>query len=184
MAYMLYKLLGNKHFAVGLLVMVVALLLPLPIGQWGLFPSYFWQWGEGQAKVFLTFLLLLSFYLGSKGRPVLSGVALALGFFDVRFGLLAIPLFVMYNRNDLKVAAASAIGSLVVSNMMLLYPGMSGGFVSMVFGSGITTPIYYYALIPFLTLIALMVANFKELVAAFDYKGAFANFTGAKQQVK
>ena len=90
----------------------------------------------------------------------------------------------MYNRNDLKVAAASAIGSLVVSNMMLLYPGMSGGFVSMVFGSGITTPIYYYALIPFLTLIALMVANFKELVAAFDYKGAFANFTGTKQQVK
>ena len=81
MAYMLYKLLGNRHFAVGLLVMVVALLLPLPIGQWGLFPSYFWQWGEGQAKVFLTFLLLLSFYLGSKGRPVLSGVALALRLF-------------------------------------------------------------------------------------------------------
>ena len=184
MAYMLYKLLGNRHFAVGLLVMVVALLLPLPIGQWGLFPSYFWQWGEGQAKVFVTFLLLLSFYLGSKSKPVLSGVALALGFFDVRFGLLAIPLFVMYNRKDLKVAAASAIGALVVSNIMLLYPGMSWGFVSMVFGSGITTPIYYYALIPFLTLIALMVANFKELVAAFDYKGAFANFTGKNQQLK
>ena len=157
-------------------------LLPLPIGQWGLFPSYFWQWGEGQAKVFLTFLLLLSFYFGSKGRPVLSGVALALGFFDVRFGLMAIPLFVMYNRNNLKVAAASAIGSLAVSNMMLLYPGMSWGFVSMVFGSGITTPIYYYALIPFLTLIALMIANFKELVAAFDFKGTFANFTGKNRQ--
>ena len=184
MAYMLYSLLGNKHLAVGLLVMVVALLLPLPIGQWGLFPSYYWQWGEGQAKVFLTFLLLLSFYLGNKGKPVLSGVALALGFFDVRFGLLAIPLFVMYNRKNLKAAVASAIGSLAISNVMLLYPGMSGGFVSMVFGSGITTPIYYYALIPFLTLLALIVVNFKELVAAFDYKGVFASFTGAKQQIK
>ncbi len=184
MAYMLYSLLGNKHLAVGLLVMVVAVLLPLPIGQWGLFPSYYWQWGEGQAKVFLTFLLLLSFYLGNKGKPVLSGVALALGFFDVRFGLLAIPLFVMYNRENLKAAVASTIGSLAISNVMLLYPGMSAGFVSMVFGSGITTPLYYYALIPFLTLLALIVVNFKELVAAFDYKGVFASFTGAKQQIK
>jgi len=184
MAYLIYNLVGNKHIIIGLLVMVIALLLPLPIGQWGLFPSYYWQWGEGQAKVFLTFLLLLSFYFGSKGKPVLSGVALALGFFDVRFGLLAIPLFVMYNRKNLKTATASAIGSLAVSNMMLLYPGMGGGFVTMVFGSGITTPIYYYALIPFLTLTGLIVANFKELVAALDYKGAFVSFTGTKQQAK
>ena len=109
---------------------------------------------------------------------------MALGFFDVRFGLLAIPLFVMYNRKNLKVAAASAIGLLAVSNVILLYPGMSGGFVTMVFGSGITTPIYYYALIPFLTLMALIVANLKELVAAFNYKGALSSFTGTKQQVK
>jgi hypothetical protein len=176
MAYLLYKLLGNKHYAIGLLVTVVALLLPL-------FPSYYWQWGEGQAKVFVTFLLLLSFYFGNKGKPILSGVALALGFFDVRFGLLAIPLFVMYNRKNLKVAATSAIGSLAVSNGMLLYPGMGTGFVNMVFGSGITTPIYYYALIPFLTLIALIIANFKDLVAAFDYKGVFSSLTDAKQHV-
>ncbi len=184
MAYLIYNLVSSKHIIIGLLVMVIALLLPFPIGQWGLFPCYYWQWGEGQAKVFLTFLLLLSFYFGSKGKPVLSGVALALGFFDVRFGLLAIPLFVMYNRKNLKIAAASAIGSLAVSNMMLLYPGMGGGFVTMVFGSGITTPIYYYALIPFLTLMALIVANFKELVAALDYRGAFVSFTGNKQQAK
>ena len=102
MAYMLYKLLGNKHLAVTFAVMVIALLLPFPTANWGLSPSYYWQWGEGQAKVFLTFLLLLSFYFGSKGKPILSGIALALGFFDVRFGLLAIPLFVMYNRKNLK----------------------------------------------------------------------------------
>ena len=128
---------------------------------------------------------MLSFYLGSKNRPVLSGILLAFGFFDVRFGLLAIPLFVMYNRKNLKVAAASAIGALALSNVMLLYPGMSSGFVNMVFGSGVTTPLYYYSFIPFLTLMALIVVNFKELVAAFDYRGMFADFTGvAKQRVK
>jgi len=181
-AYMIYRLLDNKHFAVTLAALVIALLLPFPTANWGLSPSYFWQWGEGQAKVFLTFLLLVSFYLGNKNRPFLSGVALALGFFDVRFGLLAVPLFVLYNRKNLKPAAASAIAALALSNVMLLYPGMASGFASMVFGSGIITPLYYYALIPFFTLTALIVVNFKELVAAFDYKGAFADFTGAAKR--
>jgi hypothetical protein len=181
-AYILYNLLDGKHLAVTFSVMVIALLLPFPTTTWGMSPSYYWQWGEGQAKVFLMFLLLLSFYFGIKNKPVLSGIALALGFFDVRFGLLASPLYIMYNRQNLKVAGASAVTALAVSNVMLLYPGMGLGFLSMVFGSGVTTPMYYYALIPLLTLMALMVVNFKELVAAIDYKGVFADFSGASKR--
>ena len=180
-AYMLYKVLGSKHLTVTFTVMVTALLLPFPTANWGLSPSYYWQWGEGQAKVILTFLLLLSFFFGSKGKPVLSGITLALGFFDARFGLLSIPLFVMYNRKSLKAAIASAIGALALSNLMLLYPGMGSGFIGMVFGSGITTPLYYYSFIPLFTLLALIVVNFKELVAAFDYRGVFAGFTGVSK---
>jgi hypothetical protein len=167
MAYFLYKILGGKSLAVTFIVIVIALLLPFPTPQWGFSPSYYWQWGEGQAKVFLTFLLLLSFYLGSRGKPVFSGVAFAFGFFDPRFGLLAIPLFVMYNRKNLKPATASAVGSLLLSNAMLLYPGLGPSFLNMIFASAITTPLYYYSLIPFFTLLALIIVNFKELVAAF-----------------
>jgi hypothetical protein len=181
MAYLLYKLLGSKNLAVTFAVLIITLLLPFPTANWGLSPSYFWQWGEGQAKVLVTFLLLLSFYFGSKGKPYLSGIALALGFFDVRFGLLAIPLFIMYNRKNLKAASASAIGALALSNVMLLYTGMGSNFVGMVFASGITTPIYYYSLIPLFTLLALIVVNFKDLIATFDFKGIFASFTGATQ---
>ena len=112
-------------------------------------------------------MLLFSFYLGSRDRPVLSGVAFAFGFFDPRFGLLAIPLFIMYNRQKLKGATASALGALVTSNLMLLYPGMARGLLSMVFGSGITTPLYYYSFIPFFTLLSLIAVNFKELIAAY-----------------
>jgi hypothetical protein len=177
-AYMIYKLLGSKHLAVTFAVMVIALLLPFPTTNWGLSPSYYWQWGEGQAKVLVAFLLLLSFYLGSKGKPYISGIAFAFGFFDPRFGLLSIPLFIMYNRKNLKIAAASAISSLVLSNLMLLYPSVGAGFISMIFGSGITTPLYYYSLIPFFILMALIIVNFKELVSAFDYRGVFADFTG------
>jgi len=176
-AYFLYKLLDKKPLAVTFIVIAIALLLPFPSTK-GLFSlSYYWQWGEGQAKVFVIFLLLLSFYLGNKGRPVLSGVSMALGFFDPRFGLLAIPLFIMYNRKNLKVAGASAIGALAMSNLMLLYPGMTPNFLTMAFASGLRTPLYYYSLIPLCTLLALIVVNFKDLIAAFDYKRLFANFT-------
>jgi hypothetical protein len=182
MAFMVYRLLEDKHLAIIFTVLSIVLVLPIPGTSYGLSPSYYWQWGEGQAKVFLTALLLLSFYLGNKGRPVLSGIAFAFGFFDPRFGLLAIPLYIMYNRRNLKRAGASAVLSLAASNGMLLLPGMGVGFYNMVFDSGLNTPLYYYALIPLLTLIALMVINFKGLIATFDYKGIFADFTSAAKQ--
>jgi hypothetical protein len=87
----------------------------------------------------------------------------------------------MYNRKNLKAGALSAIGTLALSNVMFLYPGMGSGFVGMVFASGITTPIYYYSLIPLFTLVALILVNFKGLVAAFDFKGVFDRFTGPSQ---
>jgi hypothetical protein len=181
MAYLLYKLLSGKPFAVTFVVMVISLLLPFPSPQGGLSLSYYWQWGEGQAKVFITFLLLLSFYFGSRGKPYLSGGAFAFGFFDPRFGLLAIPLFVMYNRKKLKAATASAISALVLSNLMLLYPGMASGFISMVFSSAINTPLYYYSLIPLFTLLSLITVNYKEIATAFNPKN-FSSFTNAKKQ--
>jgi len=185
MAYMIYRILENKPLAVTFAVMVVALLLPFPSPQGGLSLSYYWQWGEGQAKVFITFLLLLSFYFGSKGKPYLSGIAFAFGFFDPRFGLLAIPLFVMYNRKKIKAATASAIGALALSNLMLLYPGMASGFTSMVFSSAVNTPLYYYSLIPFFTLMSLIVVNYKEIGIAFDPRKKPTSFTNTtKQQQK
>ena len=182
MAFMLYELLGKKGLAITFAVMAIVLLLPFPAPKGGLSLSYYWQWGEGQAKVFGTFLLILSFYLGSRRKPYLSGVALAFGFFDPRFGLLALPLFIMYNRRNLKAASFSSVASLLLSNSMLLYPGMGSNFVNMVFRSAVTTPLYYYSLIPFFTLIALMTVNFKELVAAFDYYGVASSYTGAKKE--
>jgi hypothetical protein len=163
-AYMLYKILDTKPLALTFIVMTIVLLLPFPTLNWGFSPSYFWQWGEGQAKVFIVFLLLLSFYFGCKGKPAVSGVALAFGFFDPRFGLLALPLYIMYNRKNLKVATASLILTLAVSNLMLLYPSMGTTFTNMVFAQAITTPLYYYSLIPLFTLLTSIVVNFKEIV--------------------
>lgn len=167
MAYFIYKIESNKPLAVTFIVILIALFLPLPFPQWGFSPSYYWQWGEGQAKVFITFLLLLCFYLGWRGKPVLSGVAFAFGFFDPRFGLLAIPLFVSYNRKNLKLAGASAAVSLLLSNGMLLFSGIGSSFVTMVFSNAVATPLFYYSYIPLVTLSVLIAVNFKEEGRAF-----------------
>ena len=166
-AYMTYELVNKKGLAATLIVSVIVLLLPSPLPNWGFSVPYFWQWKEGQAKVFETLLLLLTFFLGSVGKPRLSGVALAFSFFDPRFALVALPLFVTYNKDKILASVTTLAGTLVVSNLMLLYPGLGAGFLGMVFGSGLTTIFYPYALIPLLTVLSISVVNSKEIVAAF-----------------
>jgi hypothetical protein len=163
MAFLVYELLKDRSTLVIAIVMVILLLQPSPTPHWGLSVSYFWQWGEGQDKVLNTFLLLLSFYLGKIRKPILSGAIFALGAFDPRFFLLSLPLFAVYNKLDPKKAWLALIASLAVFNSPLLIDGVGAGFLQMVFQRGVGTPLYYYALIPFLTLISLIVLNAKEI---------------------
>ena len=163
MAFLVYTLLEERSALTIAIVIIIAVLQPSPVPHWGLSVSYFWQWGEGQDKVLNTTLLLLSFYLGKSRKSISSGVALALGAFDPRFFLLSLPLFVFYNRLDLKKAGLSLVVSLAAVNSLLLLDGIGVGFLRMAVERGATTPLYYYALIPFLTLVSIMVVNIKEI---------------------
>jgi hypothetical protein len=166
MALLLYKLLSKKGLGLTFVVAVIVLLQPSPLPHWGISASYFWQWGEGQAKVLETFLFLLAFYLGDSDRPCLSGITFALAAFDPRFALLSLPLFIWYNRKKLKVSVASMVGALIISNLALLYPGTGSSFLNMAFGAGAATPLYYYAFIPLLTIVSLIIVNGKEMIVA------------------
>lgn len=163
---MLCQLLKGKGLLLNLAVAVVVLLQPFPAPNGGLSMTYFWQWGEGQAKVLETFLLILTFYLGRAQKPRLSGVALGLAAFDPRFALIALPLFLTYNRRRMLSSAVAAFGTFVVSNLMLLYPGMGSGFMTTLLGSGLSTPLYPYACIPLFAVLSLSVVDGKELAAA------------------
>jgi hypothetical protein len=163
MAFLIYTLLEERSIITIAVVIIIAILQPSPVPHWGLSASYFWQWGEGQNKVLNTTLLLLSFYLGKSRRSVLSGVALALGAFDPRFFLLSLPLFAFYNKLNLKRAGLSLVASLAALNSPLLFDGIGVGFLRMVVERGAGTPLYYYALIPFLTLVSIIVVNIKEI---------------------
>jgi len=166
MAFLIYTLLKERSILTIAIVIIIAILQPSPVPHWGLSASYFWQWGEGQDKVLNTTLLLLSFYLGKSGKPILSGTALALGAFDPRFFLLSLPLFAFYNKLDLKRAGLSLVASLAMLNFPLLLGGIGFGFLRMVAERGASTPLYYYALIPLLTLVSIMVVNTKEIYVA------------------
>jgi hypothetical protein len=177
MAFFLYRLLGKRGLLLTFIVMAIALLLPFPTLNWGFSVSYYWQWGEGQAKVIETFLLLLSFYFGFREKPYLSGIALAFGFFDARFGLLALPLFLMYNWKNLKASLLGFLGALVLTNLILLYPGTGSSFFNMVTNQALTTPLYYYSLIPLLTLLSLIAVNLKEMIVTFDFRKKLLKYT-------
>jgi len=180
-AFLVYELTKEKGVVVAVIVSIIALLLPYPAQHWSLSVAYYWQWAEGQTKVIETFFLLLSFHLGKKNKPVLSGVALALSAFDPRFTLVAIPLFFMYNRHGLRLAVAGGLGAFLATNAALFYPAIGSGFVNMLISSGLTTPLYYYALIPLLTVLALTAANVREIVGAL--KGISINGNGGREEV-
>jgi hypothetical protein len=169
MALLLYKLLNKKGLGLTLVVAVVVLLQPFPLPNWGISAPYFWQWGEGQAKVFETFLFLLAFYFGESDRPYLSGIVFALAAFDPRFALLSLPLFIWYNRKKLRASVGSMLGALIVSNLVLLYPGTGSSFWNMAMGAGAATPFYYYAFIPLIMIISLLVVNGKEIAVALSH---------------
>lgn len=74
----------------------------------------------------------------------------------------------MYNRSSIRVAVISLATSVVSSNFVfLLYPGMSVGFVEMVFRTGLSSILYPYALIPIVPIIALWLLNYDEVIAVW-----------------
>ena len=163
-AFLLYGLLKERSTLTIAVVIIIAILQPSPTSQWGLSASYFWQWAEGQDKVLNTALLLLALYLGKSQKPILSGAVLGLGAFDPRFFLLSLPLFALFNKLNLKRAGLSLIASLIVFNFpLLLVDGIGPGFLQMAFQQGTSSPLFYYAIIPLMTLSSLIVVNIKEL---------------------
>jgi hypothetical protein len=182
MALLLYKLLSKKGLVLTVAVAVIVLLQPFPLPNCGLSASYFWQWGEGQAKVFETFLLLLAFYLGDSGKPYLSGVLFALAAFDPRFALLSLPLLLWYNRGKLRASVGSTIATLIVSSLVLLYPGTGSAFLKMAVGPGVTTPLYYYTFIPLSMIVSLTVVNGREMASALSHSVSGARRRGLERE--
>lgn len=163
-AALIYALVRDRGtlLASGIAVAVLVLPLPLATPQWALSASYYWQWAEGQSKVLETFLLLFSLAMAKSARPRGAGVVFGIASFDPRFALLSLPLFLAYG-SDLRKSAVYAASTILLTNLVLFYPPTLSGFVAMLFTTGLDTPLYYYSLIPTVTLVSLMVVDRKKV---------------------
>lgn len=171
MALLVFRLTRERGMLASGIVAAVVLLLPSPLPGWGLSAAYFWQWEEGQSKVFETCLLLLSFYLGKSGRPKLSGLAFGWTAFDPRFTAISLPLFLAYNRRNLLSSSGLAVAVAAVTNLALLAPGVAAGFFDMIADGGAATPLYYYAWIPLLTVVCLTGLEWRAVLSLLRGRG-------------
>ena len=172
MGLLLYKAMRDFNVLIILGVVWVVLLQPIPfpphytLSFYDLYTSqsYYWQWTEGQAKVFEAFLVVAAYYLSKSRRPYLAGVAYGLAFFDPRFPVYAIPLFLILNRSQYKKFTLSAVATLLVGDSVLLYDGLIASFYSNVLVGGVNTPFYQYTYIPFYTVVALTVVEGADFI--------------------
>jgi hypothetical protein len=166
-AYIICYLLKGRSVVAVSIALVLSILQPFPYSHSFLSVSYYWQWAEGQNKVLNTALILTSYLFARRGNTATSGIFLALGAFDVRFLLLGLPLFFVYNKSSWKRAGLAFLFSFVLVNSMLFYPAVASGFLSMVQQSGLGTPLYPYALMPLVTLASLTILEWKRFQQVF-----------------
>jgi len=167
MALLLYRLMRGKGVVTISLVEVAVLLAPSPFPGWGLSAVYYWQWGEGQAKVLVTFLLVLALYLAKYGRPRLAGVACALAAFDPRFLVLAVPLLAAYSKGKWTQVAAAFTVVFALLNVPLLSSGVSPGMVQMLESGGALTLPFPYSWIPIVAVASLTIVDWKFIRRSF-----------------
>jgi hypothetical protein len=160
---LVYDLTKERDWGITVIAEVLVLLLPAAAPGWGFSVGYFWQWKEGQSKVLETLFLTSSFYLGRKGRHVYSGISLGLAFFDPRFALVAVPLFLALNITKISSAIKALLATLILSNLALVDPGVGLSFLGMVFSTGISTALYPYAMIPLAEVVFLSSVSHSEI---------------------
>lgn len=166
-AFLVFKIQEGKNIAVVGIVSILTLLLPFSTNpNWGISEAYFWQWAEGQSKVLEITLILLAFYFGIRKRPILSGIFFGLSFFDSRFTLVSIPLFLTLNKGNTFRASILTILTILLTNLpiFLIYPVVGPMYFQLLFYSGgIATPLYYYAYIPLVSILSLSITRWRDI---------------------
>jgi len=173
-AFLLYQIMKGRGVVAISVVESAVLLAPSPFPGWGLSAAYYWQWGEGQAKVLITFLLILALYMAKYGHPKLAGVVCALASFDPRFLVLAVPLLASYSKGKWTQVAAPFAATFGVLNLPLLSPGVAAGMVRMLESGGAETLPFPYSWIPILAAVSLTVADWGVVKGAFGRDRAHA----------
>ena len=175
MGLLAYRIIRDRNLALGFAVLVIVLIQPLPptyspllfrfqsLQPYSISWSYFYEWVNANAKVLQTFLLLASLYFGKMRRPIASAAFIALGTYDPRFALLAIPLLIYYNLKSLKLFGFASLALVLLLNAFSLYQGIWLQFFGDAFTNGMSTPLYPYAWIPLYGMVSISLVEFGSI---------------------
>lgn len=184
LAFFVYKLVEDKNLALTILACVIAIIDPLPslplnqasmnslhyrfttINPQTFSLGYYGGYICGNAHVLQPVFLVGAMYFGFVKKPWLSGLMFALGVFDPRFALLALPLIVWYNRKTLlRFIAGSALFLTVMNLPFFFYHGIGFELLRANASGYIVSQMYSYDWIPFYAVLMLTTAEILTVVS-------------------
>ncbi len=184
LAFFVYKLVEDKNLALAILACIVVLINPLPslpmtqaasntmyyrftsINPQTFSWSYYWGYVCGNAHVLQPVFLIGAMYFGFTKKPWLSGLMFALGVFDPRFALLALPLIVWYNRAALlRFIESSAVFLTAMNLPFFFYHGIGFSLLHANASGNILSQMYAYDWIPLYAVLMLATAEVLTVVS-------------------
>lgn len=160
LAFFIYKIVKDKKLLNGALTAVIILV--------AFFPGYYTGYAQANAHIIQASLMVGALYFGFSRKPGLSAFLLAVASFDPRSTLLALPLLLYYNRQNLRKFVAGTVAFIAALNLpFFFYYNIGFSFLQQEVNGDIVSQIYPYDLIPMIAIITLTVL---EIITLYDEK--------------
>jgi len=178
LGFFVYKLFKDKNLVLGSAVAVIILICPLPslqveiepnnalsshlitLSAQNFSPNYFVGYSVANAHILQVVLLVGAVYFGFSKKPLLSALLLALGSFDPRASIIALPLLLWFNRQAIPKFVVGATICLTALNLpFFFYYGIGFAFLKNGMSGVVASQLYQYDWIPFYSIAALTAAE-------------------------
>ena len=176
LAFFVYKIVKDKNLVFAAVAAVIVLIEPLPtpplnqtalnLLQYRFFslnaqsfsPSYYIGYLLANAHVLQTCILVGALYFGFTKKPWISALLFAIGSFDPRGALLALPLLLWYNRKQIRPFIIGAASFLAITNLpFFFYHDIGLTFLRSETSGTIISQMYPYDWLPLYAVAALTI---------------------------
>ena len=176
LAFFVYKMVKDKNLVFAAVAAVIVLIEPLPtpplnqtalnLLQYRFFslnaqsfsPSYYIGYLLANAHVLQTCILVGALYFGFTKKPWISALLFAIGSFDPRGALLALPLLLWYNRKQIRPFIIGAASFLAITNLpFFFYHDIGLTFLRSETSGTIISQMYPYDWLPLYAVAALTI---------------------------
>jgi hypothetical protein len=169
LAFFVYRIVKDKNLVLGCIAAVAVLLVPtaLSFDAKVLFSGYYWGYAMANAHIIQTSLMIGALYFGFAKKPWVSAFLVAASSFDPRVTLLALPLLIWYNRQNLRKFIAGSVGFIAALNLpFFFYQNIGVTFLQEEVKGSIISQMYAYDWVPLCAVAALTIIEAVHIIAA------------------